>query len=81
MKLLENKLNSLTNKINFKNGEEIKTDYYKNTYTNQEKIDSKELAQELNKLSEKEKEKIFYMIKGAALVTETETEKHEKNSI
>ena len=36
----------------------------------EEKIDSKEFSEELNKLPRKEQEKILYMIKGAALVTE-----------
>ena len=42
----------------------------KDKYTNEEKIDSKEFSEELNKLPRKEQEKILYMIKGAALVTE-----------
>lgn len=43
----------------------------KNRYDNEEKIDSEEFSKELNKLSRSEQEKIFYMIKGAALVSES----------
>lgn len=55
-----------------KKGKEIMNakELEKNKYTNEEKIDSKEFSEELNKLPRKEQEKILYMIKGAALVTE-----------
>lgn len=42
----------------------------KDKYNKEEKIDSEEFSKELNKLSRSEQEKIFYMIKGAALVSE-----------
>lgn len=40
-----------------------------NKYTDQEKVDMNEIAEEIKKLSPEEKERIFYMIKGAALVS------------
>ena len=43
----------------------------KEKYDKEEKIDSEEFSKELNKLSRSEQEKIFYMIKGAALVSES----------
>ena len=54
-----------------KGAEIMKTKDLENTkYTKEEKIDSEEFSEELNKLPRKEQEKILYMIKGAALVTE-----------
>lgn len=54
-----------------KGAEIMKTKDLENTkYTEEEKIDSEEFSEELNKLPRKEQEKILYMIKGAALVTE-----------
>ncbi len=48
------------------------------SYTNEEKIDAMEVAEEVKKLPAKEKEKIFYMIKGAALVSGTSEEKEDQ---
>lgn len=55
-------------------GEEIMNnkDREKEKYNEEEKMDSKEFSEELNKLPRKEQEKIFYMIKGAALVASPE---------
>lgn len=56
-----------------KGAEIMKSKELENTkYTEEEKIDSEEFSEELNKLPRKEQEKILYMIKGAALVTEAD---------
>lgn len=49
----------------------------KEKYNKEEKIDSEEFSKELNKLSKMEQEKIFYMIKGAALVSENRFESQD----
>ena len=43
-----------------------------NQYKDNQKIDAEDMAKEMEKLSSKEKEKIYYMIQGAALVSTPE---------
>lgn len=65
--------NKNNNEEQKKGAEIMKTKDRENTkYTEEEKIDSEEFSEELNKLPRKEQEKILYMIKGAALVTEAD---------
>ncbi|UHR02934.1 hypothetical protein LV469_01230 [Peptoniphilus sp. GNH] len=42
------------------------------SYTREEKVSSKEFVRYFKRLSQKEQEKILYIIKGAALVTDKE---------
>ena len=43
-----------------------------NQYKDNQKIHAEDMAKEMEKLSPKEKEKIYYMIQGAALVSTPE---------
>lgn len=56
----------------YRKGEEIMKTKEVKKYEQAEKIDSKEFAEDFKKLPKREQERIYYMIKGAALVVGNE---------
>lgn len=51
-----------------------------NKLTQEEKIDTEELVRDFKRLPEREREKIYYMIKGAHLLRENDLSEAEKKS-
>lgn len=54
---------------------EVLTENMKEKYKEDEALDGKKISSELKKLSKREREKIYYMIKGAAVVRDYLNEK------